>query len=119
MATDTCALNGCKLTKEEAADPYLVDGEPYCVECEESWREENESPCPFCYGYFLLVSSARIPVLPPAAYRSRGLLQWCDRAHRVILAARQDRDQLSVCVRLQAVHGRGGPVLESDCSAVG
>ena len=55
MATEapaTCSCNGCTLTAEEIAEPYMHDGKIYCESCNEDWRCDNESMCPFCHDYF-------------------------------------------------------------------
>lgn len=48
-----CYRNGCVLTDDERADPYIGDGDVMCQECHNDWRSENESRCPFCEEYYL------------------------------------------------------------------
>lgn len=48
-----CWYNDCTLTPAEIEEPYMIDGEPVCESCYDSWRSENESECPFCCNYYL------------------------------------------------------------------
>lgn len=50
----TCWYNDCTLTDAEREDPDMIDGEPVCESCYNSWRCENESECPFCCNYWLV-----------------------------------------------------------------
>jgi hypothetical protein len=48
-----CYYNGCALTDVDIEQDYQIDDQTVCRDCYESWRDDNESECPFCCNYFL------------------------------------------------------------------